>query len=111
MIRLRPTAARPPFGLLDANQLVVLNERDPVRRFALTFGLAGVVLILHNRPMQIFAAANMLWEFSLAGLKTFIVLYIVQGLDRSTALASAFIATSSVAMPAPKVASTTSSSQ
>ena len=49
-------------------------------------------LFLHNRPMQIFAVANMLWEFSLAGLKTFIVLYIVHGLHQSTALASAFIA-------------------
>jgi MFS family permease len=54
-------------------------------------------LILHNRPMQIFAVANMLWEFSLAGLKTFIVLYIVQGLHRSTSLASAFIAIVAVA--------------
>jgi MFS family permease len=54
-------------------------------------------LILHNRPMQIFALANMLWEFSLAGLKTFIVLYIVQGLHRSTSLASAFIAIVAVA--------------
>jgi MFS family permease len=49
-------------------------------------------LFLHNRPLQIFAVANMLWEFSLAGLKTFIVLYIVHGLGRSSAVASAFIA-------------------
>jgi MFS family permease len=54
-------------------------------------------LILHNRQMQLFAVANMLWEFSLAGLKTFIVLYIVHGLHRSTALASAFIAIVAVA--------------
>jgi MFS family permease len=54
-------------------------------------------LFLHNRPMQIFAVANMLWEFSLAGLKTFIVLYVVHGLHRSTALASAFIAVVAVA--------------
>jgi MFS family permease len=49
-------------------------------------------LFLHNRPMQMFAVANALWEFSLAGLKTFIVLYIVHGLHESTAEASAFIA-------------------
>jgi MFS family permease len=49
-------------------------------------------LFLHHRPMQMFAVANMLWEFSLAGLKTFIVLYIVHGLHKDTALASAFIA-------------------
>jgi MFS family permease len=49
-------------------------------------------LFLHNRPMQIFAVANMLWEFSLAGLKTFIVLYVTHGLGKSSRLASAFIA-------------------
>jgi MFS family permease len=54
-------------------------------------------LFLHNRPMQLFAIANMLWEFSLAGLKTFIVLYIVHGLGKSTSLASAFIAIVAVA--------------
>jgi MFS family permease len=54
-------------------------------------------LFLHNRPMQLFAVANMLWEFSLAGLKTFIVLYIEYGLGKSTTLASAFIAIVAVA--------------
>jgi MFS family permease len=54
-------------------------------------------LFLHNRSMQIFAVANMLWEFSLAGLKTFIVLYIVHGLHKSTSIASAFIAIVAVA--------------
>jgi MFS family permease len=54
-------------------------------------------LFLHNRTMQTFAVANMLWEFSLAGLKVFIVLYIVHGLGESTALASAFIAIVAVA--------------
>lgn len=54
-------------------------------------------LFLRNRKMQAFAVANMLWEFSLAGLKTFIVLYIVRGLGKSTAVASAFIALVAVA--------------
>lgn len=54
-------------------------------------------LFVHNRPMQLFAVANMLWEFSFAGLKTFIVLYIVHGLGKSTSLASAFIAIVAVA--------------
>jgi len=49
-------------------------------------------LFLHNRKMQAFAVANMLWEFSLAGLKVFIVLYITHGLGKSKALASAFLA-------------------
>jgi MFS family permease len=54
-------------------------------------------LFLHNRQMQIFAAANALWEFSLAGLKTFIVLYITHGLGKSNSEASAFIAIVAVA--------------
>lgn len=54
-------------------------------------------LFLHNHKMQAFAVANMLWEFSLAGLKTFIVLYITIGLGKSAALASAFIALVAVA--------------
>jgi MFS family permease len=54
-------------------------------------------LFLHNRQMQIFAAANSLWEFSLAGLKTYIVLYITHGLGKSKREASAFIAIVAVA--------------
>lgn len=49
-------------------------------------------LFLHDRKMQIFAAANAMWEFSLAGLKIFIVLYITMGLGYSTSLASGMIA-------------------
>ena len=60
-------------------------------------GSSARELFLHNRKMQSFAVANMLWEFSLAGLKTFIVLYIVVGLGKSAALASAFIALVAVA--------------
>ncbi|HEX3824228.1 MAG TPA: MFS transporter [Mycobacteriales bacterium] len=54
-------------------------------------------LFLHNRQMQLFAAANALWEFSLAGLKTFIILYITHGLGKSNREASAFIAIVAVA--------------
>ena len=42
--------------------------------------------------MQAFAVANMLWEFSFAGLKVFIVLYITHGLGESSAVGSAFLA-------------------
>jgi MFS family permease len=42
--------------------------------------------------MMQFGAANSLWEFSFSGLKTFIVLYVVSGLGRSPAMASAVIA-------------------
>jgi MFS family permease len=54
-------------------------------------------LFLGNRQLQIFAAANSLWEFSLAGLKIFIVLYITHGLGKSKAEASGFIAIVAVA--------------
>jgi MFS family permease len=54
-------------------------------------------LLFHNRDMQLFSVANALWEFSFAGLKTFIVLYVVRGLGRSPALASAVIAIVAVA--------------
>jgi MFS family permease len=60
-------------------------------------GASARELFLHNRKMQAFAVANMLWEFSLAGLKTFIVLYITIGLGKSSAMASAFIAIVAVA--------------
>jgi MFS family permease len=54
-------------------------------------------LFLNNRKLQIFAAANAMWEFSLAGLKTFIVLYVVKGLGESYRLSSAVIAIVAVA--------------
>ncbi|HWB65820.1 MAG TPA: MFS transporter [Mycobacteriales bacterium] len=54
-------------------------------------------LFLSNRAMQRFALANALWEFSFAGLKTFIVLYVVHGLGHSPAFASAVIAIVAVA--------------
>ena len=52
----------------------------------------GVLRLLRERPdLRAFAAANALWEFSFMGLRVFIVLYVVQGLGRSVALASAVI--------------------
>lgn len=42
--------------------------------------------------MRIFSVVNALWEFSFAGLKSFIVLYVVRGVGRSPAVASAVIA-------------------
>lgn len=54
-------------------------------------------LLLHHRGLQIFAVANAIWEYSFAGLKVFIVLYITKGLGKSASLASAFIAVVAVA--------------
>jgi MFS family permease len=53
--------------------------------------------LLGNRELRSFAAANVLWEFSFTGLKSFIVLYVVQGLGRSPSTASAVIAVVAVA--------------
>lgn len=47
--------------------------------------------LLRDRGMRTFAAANVLLELSFAGLRTFIVLYVTEGLDRSAAVASAVI--------------------
>jgi MFS family permease len=54
-------------------------------------------LVFRNRRMMTFAAANSLLELSFAGLRTFIVLYVVKGLDRTPAMASAVIAVVAVA--------------
>jgi MFS family permease len=54
-------------------------------------------LVLRNAELRVFAVVNMLWEFSFSGLKSFIVLYIVRGLGRSPAVASAAIAVVAVA--------------
>ena len=53
--------------------------------------------LLHDPGMRLFAVANALWEFSFAGLKSFIVLYVVRGLGHSTAVASGVIAVVAVA--------------
>jgi MFS family permease len=55
------------------------------------------VTVLKNPKLRLFAVVNALWEFSFAGLKSFIVLYIVHGLGRSPAVASGVIAVVAVA--------------
>jgi MFS family permease len=54
-------------------------------------------ILLRNPKLRLFALVNALWEFSFAGLKSFIVLYVVQGLGRSPAVASGVIAVVAVA--------------
>jgi MFS family permease len=54
-------------------------------------------IVLQSPHLRVFAVVNALWEFSFAGLKSFIVLYIVRGLGRSPAVASAVIAVVAVA--------------
>jgi MFS family permease len=54
-------------------------------------------VVLENPKLRVFALVNALWEFSFAGLKSFIVLYVVRGLGRSPAVASGVIAVVAVA--------------
>ena len=55
-------------------------------------------LLLEGGPLRRVILANTCWEFSFAGLKSFIVLYLVRGLGRSPSLASAAIAVVAVAV-------------
>jgi MFS family permease len=48
-------------------------------------------LVRGRRELRAFVAANALWELSFMGLKTFIVLYVVNGLGESVGTASAVI--------------------
>jgi MFS family permease len=59
--------------------------------------IAASALLFRNSDMRAFTAANALVEFSFAGLKTFIVLYVIEGLGRSPAVASGVIAVVAVA--------------
>jgi len=59
---------------------------------------ASLRALLRRAPgLRVFGVVNALWEFSFAGLKTFIVLYIVRGVGRSPAVASAVIAVVAIA--------------
>ena len=54
-------------------------------------------ILLKSPGLRVFAVVNALWEFSFAGLKSFIVLYVVRGLGLSAAVASGVIAVVAVA--------------
>ena len=58
---------------------------------------ASLRMILRDSSLRLFAVVNALWEFSFAGLKSFIVLYVVLGLGHSPAAASAVISVVAVA--------------
>ncbi|MGH3003532.1 MAG: MFS transporter [Gaiellaceae bacterium] len=72
-----------------------LQRRDPKEPPEQSGGLRD--LVLRNGRMRTFAAVNGLWELSFAGMKSFIILYVVRGLGRSPAIGSAVIAVVAVA--------------
>jgi MFS family permease len=75
----------------------VVRLQQSCSRGALDYEPSGVRALLTNRRMIAFAVANALWELSFAGLKSFIVLYVVKGLRHSPSTASAVIAVVAVA--------------
>lgn len=73
--------------------LPVFRLQSRCNNSTLPYEPASLRRILQRNPnLRTFAVVNALWEFSFAGLKSFIVLYIVRGLGRSPAVASAVIA-------------------
>jgi len=77
--------------------LPVLQLQARCSDTTLPYEATSIRALLHHPKLQLFAAVNALWEFSFAGLKSFIVLYVVRGLGRSPAVASAVIAVVAVA--------------
>jgi MFS family permease len=78
--------------------LPVFRLQSRCQNSTLPYEPAPLSRILRRNPnLRLFAVVNALWEFSFAGLKSFIVLYIVRGLGRSPAVASAVIAVVAVA--------------
>jgi MFS family permease len=77
--------------------LPVFRLQSRSRNSMLPYRPESLRMLLHNSKLRTFATVNALWEFSFAGLKSFIVLYIVRGLGRSPAIASAVIAVVAVA--------------
>jgi MFS family permease len=87
-------------GILAATTVALLpvfRLQSRCRDSTLPYRSASLREILRNAELRLFAAVNALWEFSFAGLKSFIVLYVVRGLGRSPAIASGVIAVVAVA--------------
>ena len=93
-----------PFVIAGGAVLVTTLALGPIvqlqnncRRGALDYEPSSVGALFKNRRMIAFAIANALWELSFAGLKSFIVLYVVKGVGHSTSTASAVIAVVAIA--------------
>jgi Na+/melibiose symporter-like transporter len=54
--------------------------------------------LLGERPIRLLLGANMLWELALGAIKTFVILFFVAGLGRSSTFASAVLAVAAVAI-------------
>jgi MFS family permease len=93
-----------PFVIAGGAVLATTLALGPIGRLqsgcsrgALDYEPSSVGALFKDRQMLSFAIANALWELSFAGLKSFIVLYVVKGLGHSPSTASAVIAVVAVA--------------
>jgi MFS family permease len=93
-----------PFAIAAATVIATTLVLMPIRRELRDCGSpdersprVSFRRLLANGELRIVAVANALWEFSFSGLKSFIVLYVVRGLDRSAGIASAVIAVVAIA--------------
>lgn len=84
-------------GATTAALIPVLHLERRVPAGAVPAATPGGQMLLHDRGMRLFAVANSLWEFSFAGLKSFIVLFVVKGLGHSSTVASGVIAVVAIA--------------
>jgi predicted MFS family arabinose efflux permease len=68
-------------------------KRDPVRQSDAVRDATREVwsLLRGERPLRLFLVANALWELALAALKTFVVLYVTEGLGHTLGFASGAI--------------------
>lgn len=85
-------------AVLATTAVLARDVREPpsTRGCCLPHGLRGTLatavrLVRDHREIRAFVLANALWELSLVGLKTFIVLYVVEGLGQPVDVASAVI--------------------
>jgi MFS family permease len=87
-------------GILAATTIALLpvfRLQSRCSNATLPYQAASLRILLKSPGLRVFAVVNALWEFSFAGLKSFIVLYVVRGLGLSPAVASAVIAVVAVA--------------
>lgn len=91
-------------ALLAVTAVLVIRVEEPraADQSGLPVGLRGTArtvweLVREHRDIRSLLLANALWEFTLAGLKSFIVLFLVVGLGQSLGTASLIIGVVAVA--------------
>jgi Na+/melibiose symporter-like transporter len=88
--------ARPlPFalaaGMVLAGGIAVVALTEPEEAESRGDALAPLRIVRENRDVRIFLLANTAWETTFAGMRTFVVLYVVRGLDQPLYVSSAIL--------------------